>query len=208
MRINLFTLLFVFATLQLQAQDFLSAQGPTLPGTISLNDGKTVTGKVSYSYTTVFVQEENSRVVSYPAADVSGFTLQEGGGEFISIAHGKKNKHTFFEIVSAKNSKLMQLCNATSIDRHGKTKDENGIKITRLYNFYSADEKQLIDADLKEISAFLKTRCEGISSAITEYKDKAYHFGMMATEEEKKGKYLRIVDDYVNNKCTYIPRDY
>ncbi|MBT1703510.1 hypothetical protein [Chryseosolibacter indicus] len=193
---------------QLSAQDYLSTQGTTLPGTVYLTDGKTVSGKVSYNSSTVFIQPEGSQVVSYSAAEVTGFGLQNGGGEFLSIASGKKGRYAFYETVSSKNPKFMLVSNANSIDKRGKEKDENGIKIVTRYYFYASDEKQLVDADLKDVADFLKTRCEGISTAITEYKDKNYHYGPLASKDEIKRKLLRIVDDYVNNRCTYVPKDY
>jgi hypothetical protein len=207
MRAAALTTFCIMILFQVSAQDYLSTQGSTLPGTVTLSDGKTVTGKVSYSVSSVSIQPEASPVITYPAADVTGFVL-ENGGEFLSIASGKKARFAFYETASNKNPKLMLVKNATSIDERGKEKDQYGIKIVTRYYFYSANEKQLLNADLKEISEFLKTRCEGITKAITEYKDKSYHYGAMANDEEKMRKYLRIIDDYTNNRCTYIPKDY
>lgn len=203
----LIALLAIFQ-LPLFAQDFLSTQGSTLPGTVVLNDGNRVTGKVSYSFAAVFVQSEGSPTATYKASEVSGFVLENGGGEFISVASGKKGRFAFYEVASSKSARMMLLLNANSIDKRGKEKDENGIKIQTRYYLYATDEKQLIEADLKEIAEFMKTRCEGISTAISEYKDKTYHYGPMAGKDEIRNKLLRIADDYSNNRCKYIPRDY
>lgn len=204
----LFASIFIAFFSQLSAQDFLSTQGTTLPGTVTLVDGKTVTGKVSYGYASVSVQPDASPVSSYAASEASGFVLENGGGEFISVASGKKGRSAFYEVASSKNSRLMLLVNANSIDKRGKEKDENGIKIPTRYYLYATDEKLLVDADLKDIAEFMKSRCQGISTAITEYKDKNYHYGPLASKDEIKRKLLRIADDYNNHRCTYTPRDY
>lgn len=190
------------------AQDYLSTQGATLPGTVTLKDGKTITGKVSYSYGGVSVQAEASPVVTYKAEEVKEFVLDNGGGEFISIASGKKMRSAFYEIIAYKNGKLMFLSNVTKIEDRGKEKDQFGHEITVTNYLYSPEDKQLLNADLKEISAFLSSRCKGIATAITEYKDKAYHYGALANEEERTRKLMRIADDYNNDRCTYIPKDY
>src|SRR5687768_2135727 len=103
MRILFLASFIVLAVAPVFAQDYLSTQGATLPGTITLKDGKTVTGKVSYGPGGVSVQPEASPVVNYKAEEVVGFVLENGGGEFISIASGKKMRSSFYEIVAYKN---------------------------------------------------------------------------------------------------------
>ena len=192
------------------AQLHLAAQEPaTMLGTISLKNGQTATGRVSYNFYYVFVYSEASfKPTSYPAADVIEFTLHQGGGTFVSIPSGKKGKYNFYEIESPRSPLCMLVSNAKSIENRGVDKDEHGIKVKTDYFLFAPGEDLLIDANMKDIPEFLKTRCEGIATAITEYKAKAYHYGPLATKDEIKRKLIKIVDDYTNNRCVFVPRDY
>lgn len=178
-----------------------------MPGSVFVSPTETVTGNVSYNATRVFVQPPNSRVVTYMAADVLGFSLENGGGEFISVPVGNKGKSLFHEALSPVTNKMRLVVLATNIDRRNGN-NLSGVKDKPNYLFYSEPEKKIVASNIKEAAEYVKEKCKGIYTAVTVYKDKMYVIGLMDSEEIKKAKHLKLVDDYANDRCEYRPRDY
>lgn len=190
------------------AQDVLAPINTrsTLPGIINIREGQSITGSLAYYGAKVYLYPEGQRAVSYEAEHIQGFTLQNGGGEFISVVAGKKGKSKFYEIV-AKSTKLYLITPASTIDERNKPKDPNPLKDNTKYSLYSPEDRTIISSSFDELSAYMLTRCDGISKAI-EAKSKNYHYGLMADDAKIRSVFQRIMDDYSAGRCTYVPRDY